>query len=116
MPIVRAIAEPLAGSSSPSSSGSSSSPQQGSVIVTIDNDADPNMTLISVEGDSRPGLLSALAGAFRGLALDVEKASIDGTDGRVLDTFFVKQANGGKVVEAESITNVKRTLEVRPLS
>ena len=59
-------------------------------------------------------MLSALAGAFRSLGLDVQKASIDGSDGRVQDTFYVKQANdGGKVIEAESITNVKRTLEVR---
>ena len=110
--VVRAIAEPLAGSPSPNGN---LKPQSGPVVIAIDNDADPHRTLISIEGDSRPGLLSALAGAFRSLALEVEKATIDGSDGRVHDTFYVKQSNGGKVVDEGTITNVKRTLEVRAM-
>lgn len=114
---MRAIVEPLADSPSSKSKGTVSA-QPGEITVTVDNESDTRLTVISIEGDSRPGLLSALAGAFRSLALDVEKANIDGSDGRVSNKFSVKQADGSKVRDAEVITNVKRTLEavlkVRP--
>lgn len=108
---MRAIVEPLADSPSSKSKGTVSA-QPGEITVTVDNESDTRLTVISIEGDSRPGLLSALAGAFRSLALDVEKANIDGSDGRVSNKFSVKQADGSKVRDAEVITNVKRTLEV----
>ena len=109
---VHAIAEPLADRSS-SSDGSRGRSPAGAVTVDIDNKADPRLSVIKVSGDSRPGLLTALSSAFRDLGLEVEKATIDGSDGRVADTFYVKQANGGKITESETITNIKRTLEVR---
>lgn len=60
---MRAIAEP------PQRTKGSSPP--GSVSVRVDNDADAHSTVLSLEADSRPGLLTALTGTFKGLGLEV---------------------------------------------
>ena len=108
--MVRAIAEPLAGSSN---SGAAVADQPQPAVVTVDNKADPRLTLIRVEAENRAGLLSALASTFRDLDLEVVKASVDSpSETRVSNAFFVKDGAGGKVTKPDSIMNVKRTLEV----
>ena len=41
--------------------------------MTIDNKRDPTFTVVSIEGYSKPGLLTSLSGTFRDLGLDVGK-------------------------------------------
>jgi UTP:GlnB (protein PII) uridylyltransferase len=109
--VVRAIVEPLAGSSSNSGAAVADQPQPA--VVTVDNKADPRLTLIRVEAENRAGLLSALASTFRDLDLEVVKASVDSpSETRVSNDFYVKDGAGGKVTKPDSIMNVKRTLEV----
>ena len=109
---MRAIAEPLAGSSSSSRAAVADQPQPA--VVMVDNKADPRLTLIRVEAENRAGLLSALASTFRDLDLEVVKASVESpSDTRACNEFYVKDGSGGKVTKPDSIMNVKRTLEVR---
>ncbi len=60
---VRGIAEP------PQRVSRGSPP--GSVSVRVDNAADSHSTVLTLEADSRPGLLTALTGTFKGLGLEV---------------------------------------------
>ncbi len=45
----------------------------GSASVSIDNKRDSTFTVVSIEGYSKPGLLTSLSGTFRDLGLDVGK-------------------------------------------
>lgn len=82
------------------------------VKVTVDNDGDPDFTVINIEAGSKPGLLPAITAAFRDLGLDVGKALVQGTDGRVSDTFYVQLPGGGKVTDASSVDDIKKALVV----
>ena len=112
---VRAIAEPLAQSSNSGGATVAAGPRP--VVVTLDNKADDTRTVIHVEADNRPGLLTSLATAFRDLDLEVVKAAVDTADEdrRVNNYFYVRDGAGGKVTKPDSIMNVKRTLEVSRL-
>lgn len=83
----------------------------GSVSVRVDNDADASSTVLTLEADSRPGLLTALTGTFKALGLEVVKASVDAQNGRIHDTFHVQDAFGAKITPGDAV-NVKRSLEV----
>lgn len=83
----------------------------GSVSVRVDNDADGSSTVLTLEADSRPGLLTALTGTFKALGLEVVKASVDAQNGRIRDTFHVQDAFGAKITPGDAV-NVKRSLEV----
>lgn len=87
-------------------------PPSSSVSVSVDNDADPTFTVISIDGESKPGLLPAITAAFRDLGLDVGKAIVSGADGRIADKFYVQLPGGGKVVEQSMVSDVKKALEV----
>jgi hypothetical protein len=84
---------------------------KGSVSVRVDNDADDSSTVLTLEADSRPGLLTALTGTFKALGLEVVKASVDARNGRISDTFHVQDAFGAKITPGDAV-NVKRSLEV----
>lgn len=60
--VVRAIAEPIQ--------------HQADVTIKIDNDESPDFTTVTVSGPNRPGLLTALSGCFKDLALDVRKVGL----------------------------------------
>lgn len=45
----------------------------GEASVSLDNSSDPSFTVVTIEGDSKPGLLTSLSGTFRDLGLDVGK-------------------------------------------
>ena len=47
--------------------------REGSVSVIIDNKSDSTFTVVSIQGYSKPGLLTSLSGTFRDLGLDVGK-------------------------------------------
>ena len=93
-------------------SGGSSNAPPGSVQVRVDNDADADSTVLHMEADSRPGLLTALTGSFRDLGLEIVRAIIGGSNGRVSNTFYVQDADGVKVTDVGTVQNVKRSLEV----
>jgi len=93
--------------------------------VSLDNDVDPTWTVLSINCTNRPGLLSALAGTFRDLALDVGRAVIEGGDERnATDKFWLRNVSGTKITSPDQqaalirvlkdTLGVKRKLESRP--
>ncbi|CAL8466863.1 g6399 [Coccomyxa elongata] len=81
------------------------------VLVSIDNAQDDTFTVVTISGYNRPGLLTSISGTFRDLGLDVGKAEVDGSNGRVLDKFFVTAVGGGKVTDPKDIDKLRASLE-----
>ena len=73
----------------------------------------PQTQVITLRGQNRPGLLTAVTAAFRDLGLEVAKASVGGDQAAVDDRFFVSYAGegGGKVLGAADAESVRRALE-----
>ena len=77
-------------------------PRQGrgsdvALAVTLDNDAHPWHSVVTVAGADRPGLLRSVATAFARARVDVHHARISTEDGDVSDRFEVSGRNGRKI-------------------
>lgn len=83
-----------------------------SIVVTVDNDADPAFTKVVLSAPNRPGLLTAVTSTFRDLNLDVAKAVVDNnpTTGEVEDVFFVTDTSGAKISDPKDVANIKNCL------
>lgn len=69
----------------------------GELVVSFDNDADPECTVLTVEGKDRSDLLMSLTGALTASDVAVVSASITSDDGRVLDVFRCTTLDGNKI-------------------
>lgn len=75
-------------------------PGDSEMKVQVDNESDPNFTVITIEGLDRRNLLITLSGAMSSAGLEIASASIGSEDGRVKDVFKVKK-NGKQLPESE---------------
>jgi [protein-PII] uridylyltransferase len=82
------------------------------VTVTVDNDASDFSTVIEVGAADRLGLLYDITRTFAELDLDVHLAKVATYEGRVVDSFYVRDAQGRKV-EAGRAGDVERALRPR---
>ena len=78
--------------------------------VYLDNNLSDEFTVIEVNGLDRPGLLHALTKALFHLGLSISSAHIATYGERAVDTFYVKDVLGQKVVHASKRRNVERQL------
>jgi len=85
------------------------------VRVEIDADESETDTVVEVHADDDVGLLYRLACAFSELALDVRIAKVATLGRRVVDVFYVRDANGNKIDDPETI-ELLRTALVRHLT
>ncbi len=67
------------------------------LIVSVDQDAHPWHTVVTVSGADQPGLLQAVASAFSSSGIHVHHASISTSEGIVTDRFEVSDRHGRKV-------------------
>lgn len=81
------------------------------IIVKIDNTENETYTVITVEAENKPGLLTAMTATFRDLGIDVAKAAVEGDSGRIEDKFFVQSVGGGKITDPKAQDNIKKCLE-----
>jgi [protein-PII] uridylyltransferase len=78
--------------------------------VRFDNEASETRTLIEVETEDRLGVLYAISQAFADLNLDISAAKILTERGAVIDTFYVRELDGAKVVSNERLKIIERRL------
>jgi [protein-PII] uridylyltransferase len=86
--------------------------------IAIDNALSDDHTVIEVKCPDRVGLLYLITRALSGLGLDIASARIATEIDQALDTFYVHDRDGRKVVGADAIDRVRETLEqalVRPV-
>jgi [protein-PII] uridylyltransferase len=78
--------------------------------IHFDNEASDARTLIEVETEDRLGLLYAISQALAGLALDISAARIVTERGAAIDSFYVRELDGGKVVLPERQVLIENSL------
>ena len=66
--------------------------------IRLDNDASEARTLIEIETEDRLGLLYTISKTFAALHLDISAARIVTERGAAIDSFYVSDADGGKLV------------------
>ena len=69
--------------------------------INFDNDASETRTLIEIETEDRLGLLYAISQTFAELAVDIARARIVTERGAAIDSFYMCELDGGKVVSTE---------------
>ena len=73
--------------------------------VNIDNKADKKYSTILIKAPQRTGLLSGVTDILAQNGLDVYKASVDNSNGTSINKFLVSGSTGGKVENAEELSD-----------
>ncbi|HET9161033.1 MAG TPA: [protein-PII] uridylyltransferase, partial [Caulobacteraceae bacterium] len=79
-------------------------------VVTIDNEASRESSVIEVSGRDRPGLLNQLSRAIAEAGLSIYSAHVDNYGERAVDAFYVRTAAGGKLTDAKARHAVQNAL------
>lgn len=80
------------------------------VSIRLDNENSDNRTIIDIEAEDRVGLLHDVSQALADLHLDVSLAKILTEKGAAIDTFYVTEQTGGKVLGDERMMQVEAKL------
>ena len=78
--------------------------------VRFDNDASETRTLIEIETEDRIGLLYEISQTFSELDIDISAAKISTEKGAAIDSFYVRELGGAKVVSPERHRAIERRL------
>ena len=83
------------------------------VEVLVDLGASDVATVVEVHAPDDVGLLSRVAAVFAELDLDVSQAMVATLGERVVDVFYVRDANGDKVSDSVALDRLRRALDDR---
>jgi [protein-PII] uridylyltransferase len=78
--------------------------------ILFDNDASETRTFIEVESEDRIGLLYAIVHSLSELQLDISAARICTEKGAAIDSFYIHEIGGGKVVSQERQQGIEQRL------
>ena len=78
--------------------------------IRVDNDASETRTLIEIETEDRIGLLYTISQTLTELELDISSAKINTEQGAAIDSFYVRDVDGGKILAAERHLAIERKL------
>jgi [protein-PII] uridylyltransferase len=81
-----------------------------STVVQIDNEASEGLTIIEVFTADRIGVLFTIAYALHQLGLSIHVAKISTNVDQAADVFYVTDESGDKVVDAERLEEIRRSL------
>jgi [protein-PII] uridylyltransferase len=81
-----------------------------STEISFDNDASDTRTVIEIETEDHVGLLYAISQTLAELAVDIAGARIVTERGAAIDTFYVREPRGGKIVSSERQELIKTKL------
>ena len=69
--------------------------------IQFDNEVSDLRTLIEIETEDQLGLLYVISQTFAELAVDIAGARIVTERGAAIDSFYVRELDGGKIISAE---------------
>jgi [protein-PII] uridylyltransferase len=72
------------------------------------NDVSASHTIIEIEADDRPGLLFTIASTFFAMGARIDMARISTHVDRVVDVFYVRDADGAKILDPERLAKMTR--------
>ena len=78
--------------------------------VAFDNEISENRTAIEIETEDRVGLLFTIAETLAAQRVDISAAKIFTEKGAAMDTFYVNEIGGGKILDAHRLQNIGRSL------
>ena len=85
-------------------------PSAPDVHIDVHSDQSETDTLVEVHADDDIGLLYRLASAFTDLSLDVRIAKVATLGKRVVDVFYVRDSDGGKIDDPDAVTRLRAAL------
>lgn len=88
-------------------------PRDAGVRVSFDLDASSVATVVEVDAPDEVGLLARVAAVFADLDLDVTAALVSTLGERVVDVFYVRDAQGAKPTEPLALERLRATLVAR---
>ncbi|HZL41942.1 MAG TPA: [protein-PII] uridylyltransferase [Verrucomicrobiae bacterium] len=78
--------------------------------VSFDNEASETRTVVEIETEDRLGLLYAISQALSEVELDISAAKICTERGAAIDSFYVRELDGGKILLPERQSLIERKL------
>lgn len=84
--------------------------QRIETAVSFDNETSDVRTVIEVETEDRIGLLYAISHSLADLHLDISAAKIVTERGAAIDTFYVSELGGGKIVDQGRLDFIARKI------
>ncbi len=81
--------------------------------IRFDNEASEARTLIEIETEDRIGLLYAISQALTEVDLDISAAKICTEKGAAIDSFYIRELDGGKVLAPERQNTIERKVGQR---
>jgi [protein-PII] uridylyltransferase len=78
--------------------------------IALDNESSDSRTVIEVETEDRIGLLYTISQTLTDLELDISGAKICTEKGAAIDSFYVRELDGGKIVDPERAQAIERKL------
>jgi [protein-PII] uridylyltransferase len=78
--------------------------------VRFDNEASESRTLVEIETEDRIGLLYTISQTLSELDLDISAARISTEKGAAIDSFYVRELDGGKILATERHRSIERKL------
>jgi [protein-PII] uridylyltransferase len=84
--------------------------EQMPTLIRFDNEASETRTLIEIETEDRVGLLYAISEVLTDFHLDISAAKILTEKGAAIDTFYIRELDGGKVLAPDRQKDIEREL------
>ena len=78
--------------------------------VSFHNDASDAATVIEVHAPDRTGLLYGITAAMADLDLDIRLAKIETLGHQVIDSFYVVDSSGAKIIDTEQLREIERAI------
>jgi [protein-PII] uridylyltransferase len=78
--------------------------------VRFDNESSEARTLIEIETEDRVGLLYVISETLSELDLDISSAKILTEKGAAIDSFYIRELDGGKILAEPRQKNIERRL------
>jgi [protein-PII] uridylyltransferase len=79
-------------------------------VVTFDNTASHEATVIDVEAPDAIGMLYRITRALTDLDLDIRSAKVQTLGAHVVDAFYVRDRHGEKITDDASLAEIERAL------
>lgn len=86
--------------------------EQIPTVVSFDNEASENRTVIEIETEDRVGLLYVITETLTMLELDILGAKICTEKGAAIDSFYIREIKGGKILLPERQKKIEQKLRL----